>query len=184
MLSFCSTFFKNFFFLTIISINICQALACSSNKKVNDNSNEIWYSKLPPCPCENPDKNGIKLNDGWAIDKGNINKYHYGANVSYRSYPFTKTNGGKSGQQCCYDINGKLITEGSGAGTPDIVSTCKGEDENGKMKIRILGILGHLHKDVSPWKKAGGVNGGWLKYNLIWRPDNRNGCIVNKVPNN
>jgi hypothetical protein len=78
-------------------------------KHLGSEDSSPWFEKLPTCPCENPDLNGVKIGDGWAEDKGNIEKYHKGAAHSYRSYPYVKTNEGKSGQQCCYDINGKLL---------------------------------------------------------------------------
>lgn len=141
-----------------------------------------WYEKLPTCPCENPDLNGVKIGDGWAEDKGNIEKYHKGAVHSYRSYPYVNTDEGKSGQQCCYDINGKLIKEGSGAGTPDKVSTCKGENPDGTMKVRSSGLWGHYFRDVRPWVKLGGENNGWIEYNKIWVPNKGNNCDDSNAP--
>lgn len=149
---------------------------CNSAKKSNGDTIEVWYNKLPACPCENPDKNGVNLNDGWAKDRGDIGKYHKGANECFRSYPAVSTSEGESGQQCCYDSNGKLIAEGRSAGTPDKESTCDGEDAEGVMTVRYRGLLGHYKKDVKPWEEMGGVDSGWVKYNLLWKPDNRNKC--------
>lgn len=140
-----------------------------------------WYEKLPNCPCENPDKKGVKLNDGWAKDKGDIAKYHRGAAECFRSYPPVETAEGVSGQQCCYDAEGELITGGCGAGTPDKVSTCDGEDEHGAVKTRVSGVLGHYTKDVKPWDKFGGVDSGWVRYNAIWKPNNGNKCPMNVI---
>lgn len=141
-----------------------------------------WTESLPPCPCENPDFNGVKLNDGWAKDMGNIEKYHKGSTACYRSYPYVRTNVGKSCQQCCYDANGKLITEGSGAGTPDKVSTCSGEKTDGSMRVKSSGLWGHYFKDVRPWSKLGGEECGWKEYNKLWVPNKGNNCESNKVP--
>ncbi|MDX1911532.1 MAG: hypothetical protein SFV22_08615 [Saprospiraceae bacterium] len=158
------------------------ALCNPSKKQVGSVDKESnWLDHLPSCPCESPDKNGVKLNDGWAKDVGNIAKYHKGATESFRSYPPIQTAEGLSGQQCCYDSEGKLITEGSGAGTPDKVSTCDGEDSKGIMTTRYGGVLWHFKKDVKPWESMGGVDSGWVKYNLIWKPNNGNGCPPNKV---
>ena len=113
--------------------------SCSSTKDfLKPDEKEKWYDLLPHCPCENPDQNGAKVNDGWAREKkhsemGWLQKtfagkkdftfFHEGAVASFRSYPYVKTsiNGKKfkSGQQCCYDDKGKLIITGLGAGTPD-----------------------------------------------------------------
>jgi len=144
-------------------------------------STEVWYDKLPNCPCENPDKNGVKLNDSWAKDEGDIAKYHRGATMCFRSYPAIETSEGTSGQQCCYDAEGHLITEGSGAGTPDKVSTCRGEDEQGVMMTKISSVLGHYSKDVKPWDKFGGIDSGWVQYNQLWRPNNGLKCPNNVV---
>ncbi|WP_428661981.1 hypothetical protein [Runella sp.] len=136
----------------------------------------IWYEDLPDCPCKNPDFYEVKLNDGWAKDKGDIKKYHKGATECFRSYPFTKTSIGNSGQQCCFDIQGNLIKSGAGAGTPDKVSTCNGEDKNGQMKLRLLGIYGHYFKDVTPWNKAGNAEDAWKSYNTQWVPNQGLNC--------
>lgn len=135
-----------------------------------------WYTMLPDCPCRNPDEKGVHLNDGWAIDKGEIAVYHPGAEICFRSYPFVKTAAGKSGQQCCYDAGGDLIRSGISAGTPDKVSTCAGEDSKGVMKLRVAGIAGHFFEDVRPWKKAGTPENAWKSYNTLWIPNQGQGC--------
>ena len=65
--------------------------------------------KLPDCPCRDPDEHSVRLNDGWAVDKGNIDLYHPGARICFRSYPAVKTSAGLSGQQCCYDSDGSVL---------------------------------------------------------------------------
>lgn len=158
-----------------------QLFSCSSVSRLTSSNQEfqdVWYVNLPDCPCVDPDINGVDLNDGWAKDKGDISKYHKGATTSYRSYPPLKTAEGKSGQQCCYDENGNLIKSGQGAGTPDKVSTCRGEDKNGKMLIRWASLIGHYTKDVIPWNKymkADSVN-GWKEYNKLWKPNEGTNC--------
>jgi AMOP domain len=149
--------------------------SCGSSRDVSS-SGGSWYTKLPACPCENPDKNGVVLNDGWARDGTNLDKYHNGAAASYRSYPYVKTSEGKSGQQCCYDKDGKLIKSGSGAGTPDKVATCRGEKSNGKMKVTSFAVIGHYFRDVKPWDRLGGRDSGWVRYNKLWVPDQGIGC--------
>lgn len=137
---------------------------------------KAWYQSLPDCRCNNPDKNGIKLQDGWSKDIGNIKEFHKGAKECFRSYPAIKTPEGKSGQQCCYNTEGKLISCGSGAGTPDKVSTCNGEDNNGVMTVRYSTLIGHYLKDVLPFKKAGSTNNAWKKYNQEWVPSKGKNC--------
>lgn len=135
-----------------------------------------WYATLPDCPCENPDVNSVKLNDGWAKDKGNLEIYHKGATVCFRNYPPVQTSAGFSAQQCCYDDNGKLIKEGAGAGTPDKISSCDGEDGSGEMNIRYIGLPGHFVKDVIPFRRAGTPEEAWKKYNLEWVPNKGDNC--------
>lgn len=135
-----------------------------------------WYESLPDCPCRNPDLKGLKIGDGWAVDKGDIGKYHKGATQCFRSYPYTKTSVGKSGQQCCYDKNGLLIKSGSGAGTPDKVSTCDGEGKDGVMTVRAMGVLGHYINDVKPFEKAGTSDNAWKTYNKDWVPNQGKNC--------
>ncbi len=160
-----------------IYIVILIVLFTSCNKAPYTNkAADAWYNQLPACPCMNPDLNGVKLNDGWAQDKADLNKYHKGAKASFRSYPSVATSQGHSCQQCCYDSAGRLITEGSGAGTPDKVSTCRGEDANGKMKVKYFSLLGHYFKDVRPWEQYGGEDSGWKKYNLLWVPNKGKAC--------
>lgn len=149
-------------------------LSCADKKP--EGSTLIWLQQLPPCPCENPDRQGVHLHDGWAKDEGDISVYHAGATECFRSYPPIKTAEGWSGQQCCYDEQGHLITAGSAAGTPDKVSTCDGESANGVMTLRLAGVWGHLSEDVNPWKKM-----GWQAYNLIWIPNSGSGCDTNTV---
>jgi len=167
-----------FIFSCLLLFSCCNGCSGPGNAIAPE---QTWYGALPACPCENPDRDGIKPNDGWAKDKGDIATYHTGATECFRSYPPVATREGASGQQCCYDAQGRLITCGSGAGTPDKISTCDGEDENGAMTIRVGGLFGHLNKDVSPWKKMGGQNDAWKSYNLLWPPNNGNRCDTNCV---
>ncbi len=143
---------------------------------LSENEQKDWYEHLPHCPCNNPDRNGIQLKDGWAKDIGNIEEFHQGATECFRSYPPVKTSAGTSGQQCCYDAEGRLIKCGSGAGTPDKVSTCAGEDKNGVMVIRYVGLVRHYLKDVLPFKWAALHDNAWKKYNLEWVPDKGGKC--------
>ncbi len=136
-----------------------------------------WFHDLPACPCENPDRVAVQLDDGWAQDLGEIETYHPGAEMCFRSYPPVRTQAGWSAQQCCYDAEGYLIQAGVGAGTPDQVSTCLGEDQEGQMEFRWWALGGHYFKDVRPWQKEGGP-AGWQSYQRYWPPDH--GCSCNE----
>lgn len=130
---------------------------------MDDLEGSSWTTQLPSCPCELP--SNTDLDDGWAIDAGNIEYYHPGSTVCIRSYPAIETDQGWSGQQCCYDENGKLITAGAGEGTPDRSSTCTGEDDQGRMKVSYWGAYLHYFKDVRTFEEL-----GWEEYNKIWKP--------------
>ncbi|MBD0285788.1 MAG: hypothetical protein ICV79_10245 [Flavisolibacter sp.] len=135
-----------------------------------------WYQQLPDCPCNNPDRHGVQLGDGWAKDIGHIETFHKGATECFRSYPAIETSAGRSAQQCCYDAEGKLIPCGSGAGTPDKISTCAGEDKNGVMTIQYSALIGHFFMDVLPFKRAGSPTDAWKKYNQEWVPNKGSDC--------
>lgn len=97
--------------------------------------------------------------------------YHPGAKWCIRS---KKSGSSKSGQQCCYDSNGKLITHGAGAGTPDKVSP---DEKN-------FGSGGHQEADVNPYDLALKCDGGSpgaaaAKYREVRPPNNANGCEKN-----
>jgi AMOP domain len=165
--------------LLFLLLCLIACIYCVNTKTKKGVIAQQWLEQLPDCPCQNPDWNGVKTGDGWAKDQGDITTYHRGADVCYRSYPGVNTAEGYSGQQCCYDKLGNLITTGRAAGTPDKETTCSGENKDGVMTVRLLGIMGHLRKDVSPWKEMGGVDSGWIKYNLHWVPNNSNKCPDN-----
>lgn len=135
-----------------------------------------WAEKLPSCPCQSPDLDTVQLDDGWARDLGDINKYHAGASVCFRSYPLVNTSEGKSGQQCCYDAEGNLIKSGSGAGTPDRAGTCVGEDDAGAMETSYGQLARHFLKDVLPWIHQGGKDNAWKTYNKKWPPNQGQNC--------
>lgn len=167
--------FKKYnYFIYLLFVFIVSCTSPSTDK----NLNQQWYELLPDCPCIDPDINGVVLNDGWAKDKGNVSKYHKGAKTSYRSYPPVKTQEGWSGQQCCYDFNGKLIVYEQGAGTPDKSSTCSGETNDGFMRLRYVGIVKHYWKDVLPWLKLmkADKENGWKIYNKEWQPSKGINC--------
>jgi hypothetical protein len=129
----------------------------------SDLVNDKWIAQLPECPCEVPDKKLV--GDGWAVDIGDIKKHHKGASICFRSYPAIKTDQGMSGQQCCYDSEGQLITTGKGAGTPDRETSCAGEGNDGRMKVAFPGVIFHYFKDVLPGPRVSDKT-----YLKKWRP--------------
>jgi len=127
-----------------------EIIACEKEKGMG------WIDKLPPCPCF-----ASEVSLEWYRDRDwVVNKYHKGATECYRNEHPAKSVGPKI--QCCYDNDGRLITGGQSAGTPD-----KGGFWDG-----------HRHNDVIPWKKC-----RWEKYNKELRPpQNKNGCATNEGP--
>ena len=176
---------RQLFFSVIISIFF---LSFSWAQKDADNKN--WYEPLPDCPCKNPDRDSIRLNDGWAREArkdemsrlrkfiaGNkdFTRYHPGAVASFRSYPFVLTfidrKKHHSGQQCTYDEKGNLIKSGAAAGTPDKTSPACGENRKGTLRVNIFRVFGHLKNDVKPGKKISSD-----EYNKLWVPNEGVNC--------
>ena len=126
-----------------------------------------WVNSLPNCPCT---LSGAKDSEDWLDPTDASDYYHPGAAKCIRSKKTYDSGCGLThGQQCCYDDKGKLITDGLGAGTPDIIAP-----------IGISGILGHNSRDVTPYKmcKSVGLAKDYLK---IRPPNNGNNCIPNNV---
>lgn len=130
-----------------------------------------WAVRLPSCPCRGPQP--TELGDGWAVDRVSSLKQHPGAALCFRSYPPVRTEAGRSGQQCCYDRAGSLVTSGSAAGTPDRATSCRGERLDGRMTVHPLGFVSHVLKDVRPWARR---YRSWKTYQADWPPDNGNAC--------
>lgn len=136
-----------------------------------------WLKAIANCPCQLNISGGkpVKPNTGIWYDPGPASqKFHPGACWCMRQIPLLpkvkRINCGTHylipgvfgppcycehpcellpppAQQCCYDSKGKLITEGPGAGTPDVVGP-----------TGITAIDFHLNVDVQPYiscKKAG-----------------------------
>ena len=93
-------------------------------KELKFNENNDWLNKLPDCPRKIQKIGGKWISPRpkkWTKPKKASQRYHKCAEMCMRS----KGGKGMAGQQCCYDKKGKLITKGSGAGTPDKVSPGK-----------------------------------------------------------
>jgi hypothetical protein len=151
-----------------------------------------WLLALPDCPCELPkckelvcrliSQGGfiiglrfdwIETDDfctppGWSFTlKKPTAKHHPGGEYDVRE----EGKGGKPGQQCIYDKDGKLITESPGAGTPDFASVAG-----------VIGVLDHISADVSPYELAlvldgnpdvPNPNGKYLQKYMEVRPPNK-----------
>ncbi|MCU0500079.1 MAG: putative Ig domain-containing protein [Anaerolineae bacterium] len=120
--------------------------------------NPGWYNALRPCPCTRTQAAEDRTH--WRESSFNLNFYHPGAAVTFRSRGVTQVRG----QQCAYDQNGNLITAGSGAGTPDFYAP------GGIYQLQ------HIHYDVEPYEAL-----GWRIYNQYWVPSRAVGCAANYV---
>ncbi|XP_076239520.1 uncharacterized protein LOC143182429 [Calliopsis andreniformis] len=131
-------------------------------------------STLPACPCQYPsnifydDKiwdEKLKKYFRWrdvSGDSQRLDVYKPGAAYCVRSL-LTQGSGSAAAQHCCYDRRRKLLTRGSGAGTPNFVSP------------EISPIL-HERIDVLPWRLC---KGDFSRYNGVRPPNNDNDCEAN-----
>lgn len=139
----------------------CKCLEWALQEQESDKD---WLDDIPDCPCSigtppaNPDPNI------WHPPGPADPKFHPGATTCVRSKG-SESNG--SGQQCCYDKSGALITGGAGAGTPDYWAP-EGP----------ISIPGHFNNDVLPaivCQKSGCFD----RYLEARPPNNGNGCPGN-----
>ena len=129
---------------------------------------------LPACQCQYPsnifydDKiwdEGQKRYFRWRDVSGGsqrLDVYKPGAAYCVRSL-LTQGSGSVAAQHCCYDRERRLLTRGSGAGTPNFVSP------------EISPIL-HERIDVLPWRLC---KGDFSRYNGVRPPNNENACEAN-----
>lgn len=154
-----------------------------------------WQDKLFACPCTEDEiiQQRIINAKSYPLAPAGLGELaveefennHPGAKGFYRSvapeeyrpegrkdlYPL------RPGQQCTYDENGRLITHGPAAGTPDAYGSNATDSyfftSIGKGKISGL----HRTWDVDTYKKL-----GWREYHKIWKPNNGNSCLFNPSP--
>ena len=158
------------------------------------------FKGLPPCPCRIKKKictqydphTGAQVEDLVIWQNPNRDLFgdpapppccHPGAANCIRSQASVSGGivvnlpSGKScnaGQQCCYDLNGNLITGGSGAGTSDLINPPGFWDEC---------TCYHNALDVCSWACCKSAGGGWgVKLDARWRQNNDNGCLSNVLP--
>ena len=163
----------------VLSVAVMAAIGCRSMAGADAPASaeaERWVAGLPACPCVQPQVAAV--GDGWAADRHSSLRQHPGAEACFRSYPPVETAVGRSGQQCCYDRSGELVTSGSAAGTPDRATSCRGESADGRMKVRVLGFAAHVLKDVRPWAPQ---LKSWRYYHSHWPPNNSNACPLHHL---
>lgn len=130
-----------------------------------------WYTAIPDCPCTLRDVRRLKKticpSGEWSItdifDYYTLPKFHYGASYEAR---WTPNNGTKAGQQCTYDANENLITDGLAAGSVDSIAP----------GITSIGSYEHYNADVQSWK----IIECW-RYMQIRPSNNGLSCTINVV---
>lgn len=132
------------------------------------------FVALPACPCQYPsnifydDKlwdEKQKKHFRWRDVSGEsqrLDVYKPGASYCVRSL-LAQGSGSAAAQHCCYDRQRRLITRGSGAGTPNFVSP-------------EISIALHEKIDILPWRLC---KGDFSRFNKVRPPNNDNGCDVN-----
>lgn len=145
-----------------------------------------WLKGLPDCPCKvtiNTYSPWYTCGFGSSTECVNPNAavwteptewlwgFHKGAKCCIRS---KVPNASNAGQQCCYDKDGKLITHGEGAGTPDKVSPEHNNWWEG----------GHQDEDVIPASMAYAIDGYQFgkfskMYNQVRPPNKGKNCPKN-----
>lgn len=137
--------------------------------------NMAWIANLPACPCElkcNTECIEVPAGDPTMAAAGLTNKYYKTTcenpddstwedpgdpNIWGNFHPGAKwcirSSAKGVGEQCCYDKDGKLITEGLGAGTADRSSPSNGWFNN------LFQSSGHGAQDVTPFKWAQELDG-------------------------
>lgn len=138
--------------------NLNPYIAASSREKAVEIMNELatndpkWTSYLPCCP----DRIDEALSHDWEISNDYLDCFHLNAANCIRQKRVAEDG---AGQQCCYHISGELLTDGTGAGTPDYY----GPSDNWIVD------LDHLEYDVAPWTQLS-LN----EYHSVWKPNQ--GC--------
>ncbi|KAK3869624.1 hypothetical protein Pcinc_025070 [Petrolisthes cinctipes] len=98
----------------------------------------------------------------WIVVGGSerIDIYHRGAHTCIRSLATPLS---FAAQTCCYDRWRQLITRGSGAGSPALVSP--------QVHPRL-----HWQVDILPWLAC---RGNFLRYQAVRPPNNEQDCPIN-----
>ncbi|KYN00002.1 Isthmin-1 [Cyphomyrmex costatus] len=144
------------------------------NREKIENAFPGSVADLPACPCLYPNTifydNQIwdekqKKKFRWrdvSHDKDRLEIYKPGAIYCVQTLASQQSESAIV-QHCCYDENRKLLTRGSGAGTPYIVSPD-------------ISPLLHDKIDLLPWRLC---KGDFTRYNEVRIPNNGNDCEIN-----
>lgn len=128
-----------------------------------------WTEKLDDCPCT---EEQIEQLPEFEESTFFVETYHPGAETAYRSTEGTEIYSSvdpslsplNAGQQCTYDEDGYLLTEGKAAGTPDAFSP----------NATDLFSFEHTEWDVDTSEVF-----DTERYHKTWTPNNDNNCPTN-----
>ncbi|MEM7656108.1 MAG: hypothetical protein AAF399_08270 [Bacteroidota bacterium] len=148
---------------------------------------EEWYDRLPDCPCtyeEITDGERTESPAGyWSDCEDASQAFHYGATHEVRWIPDAEDG---AGQQCTYDADGRLITSGIAAGSPDLYSpgSCGFIDwvDEGAANSPLCFASAHCVADVRPWLYGNNSTVPCIVYLRGW-PANRDLCWSNNPVN-
>jgi hypothetical protein len=140
-----------------------------------------WRNQLLSCPCTR-DRAEADVRFVDATYPVLTSTFHPGAVWEYRTdegfvedvLPIERREGFvalRPGQQCTYSRNGRLITDGEGAGTPDAYSP-----EVTHVGQGLVSRNSHSYWDVETFKASGMT---WQEYQKTWIPNNGNNCPSN-----
>lgn len=151
--------------------------ACTKWEKCGAHNHPLvqsWLRALPGCPCTYPrylylsDRSRIydpvqKSAFRWHRVNNKFEKLHVYKQHAKFCIRQALTSHSTAVQQCCYDHHLRLITRGSGAGTPNLVS-------------RDVAIVAHDKVDLMPWRIC---RGDWTRYHNVRPPNNALNCTQN-----
>lgn len=147
-----------------ISPETCPCLQCERWYQIEKDRSRQWIEELPICPCRvrvvgptipffgrtslSVDNSQYTWTEDFSCNPESANdcaRYHPGAYGCIRSESTNEDS--YSGQQCCYNSTGRVISRGVGAGSPDLVA---GTASN------FLNPFAPSHDDldVDPWENC------------------------------
>ena len=142
-------------------ISVAALLLILASGCAIDGPREPLAGRVVPCPCTVSELERLaEEHPGLVIHRdrdGARTRYHPGSFDGYRL--FDPEVDPVAGNQCTYDSDGRLITAGPAAGTPDRVSPTRS-------------VLGHWWFDVRPFRQL-----GWREYHRRgWAPISSADC--------
>lgn len=143
-----------------------------------------WYASLPDCPCTYAEVQSMGATTSpaghWAACGGASTDFHYGATYEARWLPAGTA---QAGQQCTYGSDGKLITGGIAAGSPDKRSpgycgfwSWLADYMNTGNTNGIAAYDAHNKNDIEPWQSNKTTTVACWEYLRDWPANNGRNC--------